>query len=109
MISPMALRRTISRLSNRGVPALTDSVILCVFGAPIALHAASRFSRLQPRAGVRVNDLGGRVILGITDDHDTPSAGFNLFALGNALHRVVGALGMKIRTNFANDGAHVLF
>ena len=93
----MALRRTTSRLSNRGVPAGggKESVIL----------TASRFSRQQPRT----NDLGGRVILGITHDDDPASTGFDLVALGDALRRVVGALGVKIGTDFANDSAHVLF
>jgi len=54
-------------------------------------------------------DLAGRVILGITHNDDSASTGFDLVALGDALHRVVGALGMKIRTNFANDGADVCF
>src|SRR6266403_918468 len=99
MMSPMALRRTMSRLSNRGVPGAgeKESVIL----------TASRFSRPHPRP--RTNDLGGRVILGITHDDHLASTGFDLVALGDVLHRVVGALGMKIRTYFADDRAHILF
>src|SRR5712692_7617077 len=95
----MALRRTTSRLSNRGVPAAREkeSVML-------AIRTASRFSRPEPR-----NNLGGRVILGIADDNDSAPAGFDLVALGDALLRVVGALGMKVRTDFANDRAHVFF
>ena len=49
------------------------------------------------------------MIFWITDDDDAASTGFDHIALGDAFHRVVGALGMKIRTNFANDGAHVFF
>src|SRR5713101_307268 len=101
MMSPMALRRTTSRLSNRGVAAVRESVIRT------AIRNPSRFSRPQPRA--RTNDLGGRVILGITNDHDSASTGFDLVALGDALRRVVAALGMKVRTDFANDRAHVFF
>ena len=56
-----------------------------------------------------MNDLAGRVILRITHNDDAASTGFDLGALGDALHRVVRALGMKIRTDFANDGAHVRF
>src|SRR5208282_4626235 len=111
MMSPMALRRTMSRLSNRGVPAgrENDSVILVVaqlvaaqlvatrlVGAT-AIRAASRFFRLQSRT--RTNNLAGRVILRITYDDNPASAGFDFVALGYALRRVVSALGMKIRTN----------
>src|SRR6266403_1137359 len=104
MMSPMALRRTMSRLSNRGVPGRREkeSVILIP-------SDPSRFFRPHPRPRARTNDLGGRVILGIThDDHAAP-IGFDLIALGDALHRVVGALGMKIRADFANDRAHIRF
>src|ERR1700694_4101642 len=96
-MSPMALRRTMSRLSNRGAPDAgeKESVIL----------TPSRFSRSHPRA----NDLGGRVILGITHDDHPASTGFDLIALGDALHRVVRALGMKIGTDFADESAHILF
>src|ERR1700686_5401317 len=101
MMSPMALRRTMSRLSNRGVPVAgeKESVIL----------TPSRFSRPNLRARARTNDLGGRVILGITHDDHSASTGFDLIALGDALYRVVGALRMKIRTYFADDCAHVVF
>src|ERR1019366_8810481 len=101
MMSPMALRRTTSRLSNRGVPAAREREKESV------IRTASRFSRPQPRA--RMNDLGGRVILGITHDDNSAATGFDLVALGDALRRVVGAFGMKVRTDFANDGAHVFF
>ena len=58
---------------------------------------------------MRMNDLAGRVILRITHNDDAASTGFDLVALGDALHRVVRALGMKIRTDFTNDGPHVRF
>ena len=61
------------------------------------------------RMRMRMNDLAGRVILRITHNHDAAATGFNLAALRDALHRVVRALGMEIRTDFANDGAHVRF
>src|ERR1700688_583223 len=99
MMSPMALRRTMSRLSNRGVPAAGESVIL----------TPSRFSRPHPRARARTNDLGGRVVLGIAHDDNSASTGFDLIALGDAIHRVIRALGMKVRTDFADDSAHILF
>src|SRR5260370_15064351 len=100
-MSPMAPRRTMSRLSNRGAPDAgeKESVIL----------TPSRFTRSHPRARTRANDLGGRVILGITHDDHPASTGFDLIALGDALHRVVGTLGMKIGTDFADDSAHVFF
>src|SRR6202165_4741148 len=100
-MSPMALRRTMSRLSNRGGPDAVEkeSVIL----------TPSRFSQSHPRARTRANDLGGRVILGITHDDHPASTGFDLIALGDALHRVVSTLGMKIGTDFADESAHVFF
>src|ERR1700687_5622536 len=99
MMSPMALRRTMSRLSNRGMPPESEkeSVIL----------TPSRFSRPYPRARTRANDLGGRGILGITHDDHAASTGFDLVALGDALHRVIRAFGMKVRTDFANHRAHI--
>ena len=48
------------------------------------------------------------MILGITHDDHSASTGFDLVALGDALHRVVRALRMKIGTYFADDCAHVL-
>ena len=56
---------------------------------------------------MRTNDLGGRVILGITHYDNSPSTGFDLIALGDILGRVIGALGLEIGMDFANDGAHV--
>ena len=47
--------------------------------------------------------------LGIPHDDHSASAGFDLVALGDALHRVIRAFGMKVRTDFANNRAHVLF
>src|ERR1700681_1981460 len=110
MMSPMALRRTMRMLSNRGVPPAGESVMLIpvLVAGPIAIHAASRFSRLHPRARARTNDVGGRVILGIAHDDNSASTGFDLVALGDALHRVIRALGMKVRTDFADDSAHIL-
>src|SRR5580658_10460523 len=101
MMSPMAPRRTMSKLSNRGASVVKEeeSVIL------VATRTASRFSRSQPRT----NHLSGRVILGITHDHDASPTSFDFVAFGNALHRVVGTFGMKIRADFANDGAHIFF
>src|SRR5208282_3257936 len=119
MMSPMALRRTTSKRSNRGtlagrekepvIPVIKEPLILVA--ALAAIRTASRFSRPQPRvrARMRTNDLAGRVILRITHNDDAASTGFDLVALGDALHRVVRAFGMKIRTDFANDGAHVSF
>ena len=49
------------------------------------------------------------MILRIANDDDAASTSFDRVALGNAFRRVVRALGMKIGTDFANDGAHVLF
>src|SRR5712671_4827101 len=99
MMSPMALRRTMSRLSNRGGPSPGEKESV--------ITTASRLSRSQPRA--RTDDLSRRVILRIADDDNSAPAGFDFVALGDALHRVVGALGMKIGEYFADDRAHILF
>src|ERR1700720_1908925 len=109
MMSPMALRRTMSRLENRGAPAESEKESVIPIEICAAIRTASRFSRLRPRARTRANDLGGRVILGITHDDHPASTGFDLIALGDALHRVVRALGMKIGTDFADESAHILF
>src|SRR5271169_3110331 len=103
MMSPMALRRTMSNRLKRGVSAARESGILV--RSPIAVRTASRLSRPQPRADY----FGGRVILGITHDHHSPPAGLDLVALRDTLRSVISALGMKIRMDFTNDGAHVLF
>src|ERR1017187_2141303 len=107
MMSPMALRRTMSRLSNRGVPTGRAKDPVMLVAARIAIRTAPRFSRLQPRA--RTNDLGSRVILGIPHNGNSASTGFDLVTLGDALRRVVGALGVKVGADFANEGAHILF
>ncbi len=69
------------------------------------MPAVSRFSRPQPR----LDDICGGMIFWITDDDDAAPTSFDYIALGDAFHRVVGALGMKIRMDFANDGAHIFF
>lgn len=56
-----------------------------------------------------MNDLGSRVILGITHDDDATSTCFDFAALGDCLRRVVGTFGMKVWTNFSNNGAYVRF
>ena len=49
------------------------------------------------------------MILGIADDYDAASAGFDFVALGDAVGGVVGAFGVKIGTDLADDGADVFF
>ena len=49
------------------------------------------------------------MIFGIPHDDDAASTGFDFDALRDALYGIVGALGMKIGTDFANQGAHVCF
>src|SRR6266478_2802664 len=107
MMSPMALRRTMSRLSNRGAPAENEKESVILNATCAAIRTASRFSLTYSRT--RTNDLGGRVILGITHDDDAASAGFDLVVLGDGFYRVVRALGMKVRAYFADDSAHILF
>ena len=48
------------------------------------------------------------MVLGIAHDDDAASAGFDFVALGDAFGGVVGALGVKIGTDFADDGADVV-
>ena len=49
------------------------------------------------------------MILGIADDHDAASASFDLLTLRDAFGGVVGALGVKVRMNFADQGADIGF
>jgi len=49
------------------------------------------------------------MILGIAHDDNQSAARLDLIALGNARDRVIGAFGMKIGMDFANEGAHVFF
>ncbi len=49
------------------------------------------------------------MIFGITCNNHPPPTGFDFVALGNALHRIVCALDMKIRMDFANERAHIFF
>jgi hypothetical protein len=56
---------------------------------------------------VRADNFAGGVIFRIADDRNTPSALGNYITLGNGISRVVGTLGLNVRSNFANDRAHV--
>ncbi len=47
------------------------------------------------------------MILGIADNHDAASAGFDFIAFGDVLSRVISALGVKVGTNFADESAYV--
>ena len=68
------------------------------------MGAASRFLRSEPRA----DDFTRRMILRIADDYNPASASFHFATFRDALRRVVRSLGVKIRANLANDGAHIL-
>src|SRR5271166_4024368 len=93
MTSPIALSRTTSTLSNRGMLANSD--------AETVIRAASRFA--QPRA----DDLRRRMILRIAHDHYPSPAGLNFSALRNALRRVVRTLRMKVGSYLADNRAHI--
>src|ERR1700739_4833761 len=95
MMSPMAPRRTTRSLWKRGTSKGGESVVI---------RAASRFSRGEPRA----DDFRGRVVFGVADDDDPPSARFHLVALGNALRGVISSLGVEVRADFADDRADIL-
>ncbi len=56
-----------------------------------------------------MDNLRGGVLFWITNDDDAAATGFDNIVLGDTLRRVVGALGMKIRTDLANNGTHVFF
>src|ERR1035441_3272144 len=73
----------------------------------IAMCCFSRFWRTEPRA--RTNNFCCRMVFGIADDHNAPSASFNFGALGNALDGVVRSLRMNVGADFADDGTHVSF
>jgi hypothetical protein len=49
------------------------------------------------------------VILRIAYDDDAASASFYLGSFGNALRSVVGAFGVEVGPDFADDGANVVF
>ena len=49
------------------------------------------------------------MILGVTYNHNFSPASFDFVTLRNALDCIVSALGMKIRPDFADNGAHILF
>src|ERR1700722_9062757 len=128
MMSPMALRRTISTLLKGATPGEEDSLILIVLSGSVVLGSTasdlvllvlvavavavtairfpSRFRRSHLRAFA--NDFGGGMILRISHDHDAASTSFDCIALGNVLHRVVGAFDLKIRTNLADNRTHIV-
>jgi hypothetical protein len=49
------------------------------------------------------------MILRITHDDDTASAGFDFVALGDTFSGVVGALGVEVRADFADERANIFF
>src|SRR5882672_9984824 len=67
-------------------------------------HAASPTTRSKTGA----NNLARRMILGIAHDRHTPTASLHFVSLRDALGRVVGAFGLKVGADFADDGAHVV-
>lgn len=65
----------------------------------------SRTPRLQPRT----NDFANRMVLGIANDFDPAAAFAHNVALGNCGRSVVGALGVNVRPNFADQSSHIPF
>ena len=59
------------------------------------------------RACICDRKLAGRVVFGIANDLNPPAISQHLVALGHAVARVVGALGVHVRMNLANQRAHV--
>ena len=57
--------------------------------------------------GLSAQEGGRGMILGIADNGDAPAKFTHQIAFGNALLRVVGALGLHVGMNLADDGAHV--
>ena len=53
------------------------------------------------------DELGGGVVFGIADNGHAPAALDDGVALGNVVGGVVGALGVDVGTDFADQGAHV--
>src|ERR1700676_4747802 len=107
----MALRRTMRRLAKFEAPVCGEaSASIISATCPVEAHATtccSRCARLNPRSPA--DEVCSRMILGIADNDDSASAGFNFVPLGNTFLGVVGTLGMKIRMNFANNSSYILF
>ena len=49
------------------------------------------------------------MVFGIANDDDAAAAGFDIITLGDAFGSVIGAFGVKIGTDFADDGADIFF
>jgi hypothetical protein len=92
-----------STLAGRGV---AGKVVIVMWDVIRDVMRDASLALARARSG---NDFGGGVILGIADDDDAASAGFDFIALGDALGRIVGALGVKIGANLANECAHIFF
>src|ERR1035438_1036126 len=110
MMSPMAERRTISRLSNFAVGRGRGlaSIICVAIRFSGALAIARNHSQFPPQTGTRTNDLSDGVILYITHDHHSASTSYHLVVLRDTLRRIVRSLGMKVRADFADNCAHVI-
>jgi len=48
------------------------------------------------------------MVLGIAHDRHAPATRFHFVAFGDALGGVIGALSVKVGTDFADDGAHIV-
>ena len=66
------------------------------------------YSRTRPPQAI-LNDLGGGVVLGISDDLDSASALGDDVALRHAIGRVVGTFCLDIGAQLSNQGANVFF
>lgn len=68
-----------------------------------------RGSAVRLRSAVALEELGGRVVLGVAYDGDTASVGANEIAFGDAGFGVVGALGLDFGMNLADECAGIGF
>ena len=49
------------------------------------------------------------MIFRVPDNHNTSAAGFNLTPFGDGFLGIVCSLGLEVGSNFADDGANVIF
>src|SRR5579864_407172 len=113
MTSPIALRRTIKMrcacfTSGSPTPASPRSLTSANSGSVSATDSISRETDSLLRNAI-LNDLGGRMILGITDNFDPAPAFLHHIPLRNGFRRVVGALRVNVRPDFADQRPDIRF
>src|SRR5579884_4026192 len=113
MTSPIALRRTIKMrcacfTSGSPTPASPWSLTSANSGSVSATDSISRKTDSLLRNAI-VNDFSGGMILGITDNFDPAPAFLHHIPLGNGFRRIVGALRVNVRPDFADQCPDIRF